>query len=119
MSKNVILLVESTLLTHDLVEVNALIDEVSAHCRSTEPGMVRYDWFVSPDRRRVRVVEEYVDSDAVRFHVQNYAPYLERMNAVRRIESMLLLGEPDQALVDAMQGRGAEIWAPLTSAAEV
>src|SRR5450755_288267 len=35
-----------------------------------EPGAIVYDWFMSGDRKRCRLLETYSDAEAVRSHVE-------------------------------------------------
>ncbi len=118
MPEPITLIVESAVTDGKYDALVALIAEVAAHCSATEPGLRRYDWFVSDDRSEVRVVEEYADSDAIRFHLENYASFLPAHAECRTPTRFTLLGEPDDALRAAMTERGARVFAPLASLPE-
>ena len=115
MADPITLVVESTITAGKYDDLVALISEVSSHCAATEPGLQRYDWFVNDDRTEVRVVEQYADSDALRFHLRNYASYLPAMAECRTPVRFTLLGEPDEALAAAMAERGALVFTSLAS----
>ena len=117
MAEPITLIVESTVTDGKYDDLIALIAEVSAHCAATEPDQLRYDWYVDADRSEVRVVETYADSDAVRFHLQNYSAYLPAMAECRTTVRITVLGEPDDALRSALGERGAGVFAPLSSPA--
>ena len=72
------LIVESAITDGKLDDLRVLTVEVAAHCAATEDGLITYDWFISDDGTQIRVFEQYADSDAIRFHVGNYASYLPR-----------------------------------------
>lgn len=113
MTEPISLIVESTVAEGKYDDLVALIEEVAAHCAATEPGQLRYDWFVNDDRSEVRVVEDYADSDAVRFHLQNYAAYLPAMAECRTTVRITVLGEPDAPLRTAMDERGAGVFSRI------
>lgn len=117
MASPITLIVESTVVDGRFDDLVALIEEVAAHCSATEPGLQRYDWFVDDDRSEVRVVEQYADSDAIRFHLQNYATFLPALAECRTPVRFTLLGDPDDELRDAMAERGALVFAPLATLA--
>ncbi len=115
MSSKVTLLVESTISSGKISELKNLLKEISAHCKQTEPNMICYDWFINTDETTARVVEQYKDSDAVRFHGKNMAPFQEALGKCRTLSQLVVLGDADAELVAAMSSRGAEIWAPISS----
>ncbi len=73
--------------------------------------MLRYDWFLSDDGSSIRVLEEYVDSDAIRFHTQNCTPFQPAMAECRTVQSLQIFGEPDDDLRAALTSRGAAVFA--------
>lgn len=115
MAEPLTLIVESTVIDGKYDDLVALIERVAAHCSATEPGLQRYDWFANDDRTEVRVVEKYADSEALRFHLENYASFLPAMAECRTPVRFTLLGEPDEALRTAMTERGALVFGSLAS----
>ncbi|MEM7284895.1 MAG: antibiotic biosynthesis monooxygenase [Actinomycetota bacterium] len=115
MSAPITLIVESAVAEGKLNELRSLTAEVAAHCAETEDGLLTYDWFISDDSTRIRVFEQYADSDAIRFHAGNYATFLPALAECRTVERMTILGEPDDELRQMLEARGAGIFGPFAS----
>ena len=109
------LVVESAVTPGKLDQLRSLTAEVAAHCAATETGLVTYDWFISDDGTQIRVFEQYVDSDAIRFHAGNYASFLPALAACRTVERMTVLGEPDPELREMLDARGAAVFSAFAS----
>lgn len=115
MTSPIILVVESAVTPGKLDELRSLTAEVAAHCAATEAGLLTYDWFISDDGTKIRVFEQYADSDAIRFHAGNYASFLPSLAECRTVERMTVLGEPDAELRSMLEARGAAVFAPFAS----
>jgi quinol monooxygenase YgiN len=77
-----------------------------------EPGTLGYDWCLSSDRKCCRVVETYVDANAVLAHlmgpaVQELAPKLLEMSSISGFE---VYGDPGPKSAEILSGFGAEIF---------
>lgn len=96
-------------------ELIALLNELTEHCKKTEPGMLGYDWYLSEDEQHCYVIEQYADEQAVFFHQQNYQPFLPRLNDCRTLESAKVMGNVNDTLKAAMKGMGAEVCSVLGS----
>jgi quinol monooxygenase YgiN len=77
-----------------------------------EPGTLAYDWCLSADRKRCRLVEAYVDANAVLAHmtgpvVQKLVPKLVEVTAVSAFE---VYGDPGPQATAMLTGMGAEIF---------
>jgi quinol monooxygenase YgiN len=77
-----------------------------------EPGTLGYDWCLSRDRKRCRVVEAYADANAVLVHltgpvVQELAPKLLETSSINAFE---VYGDPGQKSAEMLAGFGAEIF---------
>src|SRR5271155_3284134 len=68
MSKGVRFTVSLTIAEGKLAEFENVAQAMLAGARA-EPGTVCYDWYLSGDRRHCRLLESYVDSDAVLMHL--------------------------------------------------
>lgn len=87
-----------------------------------EPGALGYEWFLSADGKRCRLLETYADANAVQAHlsgpvVQKLVPKLLEVSSITRFE---VYGVPDAAAVAALEGLGAEMfryWKELGRAA--
>jgi quinol monooxygenase YgiN len=77
-----------------------LMEEMVTGAR-TQPGTLTYEWYISPDRGSVHVVETYADSEAVVAHhvsegffMQNWARrFAECVNVTR----VVVYGDPNPA----------------------
>jgi quinol monooxygenase YgiN len=77
-----------------------------------EPGAIGYDWFLSADRRRCRIVETYADANAVLAHlmgpvVQELVPKLLATSSLNGFE---VYGDPGPKAAQMLAGLGAEIF---------
>ncbi|WP_262695495.1 antibiotic biosynthesis monooxygenase [Kordiimonas aquimaris] len=92
-----------------------ILDKLTSHVESTEPGTLVYEWFLDDDQTMVCVLERYSDSAAIITHSQAMSPeQREKMAKIGTIESMLVLGTPDEQLASMLKKAGATIMAPLT-----
>ncbi len=62
-----------------------------------EPGALGYDWCLSSDRRRCRILETYADANAVLAHLtgpvgQEFLPTILEASSINRFE---VYGDPD------------------------
>ena len=77
-----------------------------------EPGALEYEWFLSKDNSRCRLLEIYANTEAVQAHmtspvVHELVPKLLAFATVSRFE---VYGVPDQASATALTTFGAEIY---------
>jgi quinol monooxygenase YgiN len=77
-----------------------------------EPGTLGYDFCLSGDRKRCRVVETYADANAVLAHltgpaVQELAPKLLKTSSISGFE---VYGDPGPKSAEMLAGFGAEIF---------
>ena len=77
-----------------------------------EPGTVGYEWHLSPDRRRCRILETYADANALLTHfkgpvVQQLVPKLLESSSVDRAE---VYGDPGAEGREMLTGFGAAIF---------
>ena len=85
-----------------------------------ETGALAYDWFLSDDRKRCRLLETYADAAAVSEHikghvVQQLVPQLLQSSRIERFE---VYGTPDAASAATLKSVGAEIfpyWSEISS----
>jgi quinol monooxygenase YgiN len=85
-----------------------------AAAAATEPGTLRYEWFVAPTPGHYSILEEYVDADAAEVHNNNVAALLGEFFAVADLVSAAFYGELNQYIRDWVTGRdGITVHAPL------
>lgn len=60
---------------------------------STEPGTLRYDWYISPDGTHQITVEEFADSNAFIGHNDHVTPAVPALIDTAEITRAVVLGE--------------------------
>lgn len=79
-----------------------------------EPGTLGYDWFLSADRTRCRIVEHFEGASAALAHlngpvVQDMVPKMLESAAITRFE---VYGDPGQQAAQILSKIGAEMFQP-------
>jgi quinol monooxygenase YgiN len=89
----------------------SIAETMTAGCR-TEPGTLGYDWFSSSDKKRFRLVETYVNADAVLAHFTGpvVTQLVPKLAAVCRIDGIEVYGDPGKQVTGLAAGFGAEIF---------
>ena len=77
-----------------------------------EPGTLGYDWFLSEDRKRCRIVEHFADGNAALAHltgpvVQQLVPHMLESAEITRFE---VYGDPGPQASHMLAGIGAEVF---------
>jgi quinol monooxygenase YgiN len=77
-----------------------------------EPGALGYDWCLSSDRKRCRIIETYADQNATLAHltsavVGELVPKLLQTATLNRFE---VYGDPGPKAAEILAGVGAEIF---------
>jgi quinol monooxygenase YgiN len=77
-----------------------------------EPGALGYDWCLTGDRKRCRIVETYADQNAALAHltssvVQELVPKLLETATLNRFE---VYGDPGPKAAEILAGVGVEIF---------
>jgi quinol monooxygenase YgiN len=77
-----------------------------------EPGTLGYDWCLSGDRTRCRLLETYVDANAVLAHMTGPAvrELVPKLLEVSSVNSFEVYGNPGPEAAQALAGFGAEIF---------
>jgi quinol monooxygenase YgiN len=85
-----------------------------ATAAATEPGTLRYQWFVTQTSGHYSILEEYVDADAAEAHNNHVAALLGEVFAVVDLVSAAFYGELNQYIRDWVTGReGITVHTPL------
>lgn len=115
MSKALSLIVKIKLNGPLTAESRAMLDAMTSGVEANEPNTLVYDWFLSEDGLNICVLERYTDTSAVVTHSKAQTPeFREKMATIGSMESMIVLGEPDEPLAGMLKKGGATIMAPLT-----
>ncbi len=77
-----------------------------------EPGALAYEWYLSGDRSRCRLVETYADEGAVLAHiagraVQELVPKLLEVSSISGFE---VYGDPGSKAAETLKAIGAELF---------
>jgi len=89
----------------------AIVEAMTAGTRK-EPGALAYEWYLSGDRKRCRLVENYKDADAVLAHMTSSVvrELVPKMLAVSRLDRFEVYGDPGPKAAEPLAGVGAEIF---------
>jgi quinol monooxygenase YgiN len=85
-----------------------------ASAAASEPGTLRYQWFVTQRPGHYAILEEYVDADAAETHNGNVSALLVECFSVGELVSVSFYGELNKYLRDWISGRdGVSLNVPL------
>ena len=78
------------------------------------PGALGFDWYLSSDRRHCRLLETYVDADAVIAQISGPVvhEFIPKMLAVAALDSFEVYGDPGPQASAMLAGFGAVTFAP-------
>jgi quinol monooxygenase YgiN len=82
-------------------EFERVVRRFVARVEEREPGTVRYEWFVSEDGERCRIVEEYADEPALLAHLDNIRDLYPELFAVADVTSIEVLGAVTETVKEA------------------
>jgi quinol monooxygenase YgiN len=102
-------LVELTIYEEKFDQFEATAQQMLAASRE-ESGTLGYDFYLSSDRRRCRLLETYKDASAVLAHfkgpvVQQFVPILLELSRLERFE---VYGDPGVEMMPMLQSLGAD-----------
>ena len=97
--------------SEQLAEFKSIAQSMTA-VSAAEPGTLGYEWFVSADGKRFRLVETYVDANAIEAHfmgpaVQQWVP---RLVPVCKVDGFEIYGDPGPKVAQMAGGLGAVIF---------
>lgn len=98
MENRITLIATLELLDDTLSELKAVITDLQEHCKQSEEGMMQYDWYKAENSNVIKVLETYVNSEAVLFHFDNYKPFAPRLNDFRAFVSLEVYGNASETL---------------------
>jgi len=77
-----------------------------------EPGALAYEWYMSSDSSRCRLVETYADEDAVAAHIAGRAvqELVPKLLKVSSISSFEVYGNPGPKSAETLKAIGAELF---------
>ena len=89
----------------------SIAETMTAGCR-TEHGTLGYDWFSSGDKKRFRLVETYLNADAVLAHFTGpvVTQLVPQLAAVCSVDALEVYGDPGPKVRELAAGFGAEVF---------
>ena len=108
MEDRIIVIATLELVDNRLDELRAAVKDLQAHCAKTEKGMLQYDWYVSESTKTIKVLETYVDSEAVLFHFDNFKSFASRLSELRVFVSLEVYGKASEDLRSRVKKINAE-----------
>jgi quinol monooxygenase YgiN len=114
--RNVLIIVDLTINEGKVDEFAGLAKAMIAGSRK-EPGTLGYDWYLSADGKRCRLVETYADANAVLAHLTGpvLRELLPRLLGLANLSRCEVYGDPGPKATEMLTGFGAEIF-PLWQA---
>ena len=91
-------------ISSDSVNVEEFLDNVVKSVNETEPGTMRYEYYLSEDRKKVSLIEIYkTDEDAIT-HMKNFlaAPHSVPFLEIFEIESFKVMGNSSDELKEIL-----------------
>ncbi|WP_394828056.1 antibiotic biosynthesis monooxygenase family protein [Pendulispora albinea] len=85
-----------------------------ASAAATEPGTLRYQWYITQKPGHYSIIEEYTDADAAEAHNNHVGPLLGELFALVDLVSASFYGELNPYIRDWIAGReGISVHKPL------
>ncbi|MAD29667.1 MAG: hypothetical protein CMC00_01400 [Flavobacteriaceae bacterium] len=91
-------------------EVKTLLKQLTEFMRTNEQEAYDYGYYISEDRKRITLVEKYLNSQAAILHADNFEggsnmkPFMDSFT----IESFVLIGNSSKALQDRIKAYGVK-----------
>jgi quinol monooxygenase YgiN len=94
-----------------LEEFKSIAQTMTAVSRA-EAGTLGYEWFVSADGKRFRLVETYVDSSAIEAHFMGAAvqQWVPKLAAVCKVDGFEIYGDPGPKVSEMAGAFGANVF---------
>ena len=113
MTTKLSLIIESDIKPQKERELKNIVHELCDFVERTEPGTLRYDWFIRSNSQSVILLEEYASIEAAMFHGSNYAPYREALDAVRIVKRRVICSAVDDATKGRLKSMAPEFYEPF------
>ena len=83
----------------------ALLKEMVPAVKASEPDTTRYQYFMSPDNKKLTLIEVYPNNEAALFHMAAFAvsPFGEEFLASISITSFVIAGNASPELMESVE----------------
>ena len=113
MNENIHWLLELNVKPGELAAARALMEEMIAATRESEPGTLNYEWYLDENESVCHIHERYADSAAVMTHLENFgAKFADRFLAALEPTRFTVYGDPSDEAAEALGGFGAVFHSP-------
>ena len=91
-------------ISSDSVNVEEFLDNVVKSVNETEPGTMRYEYYLSEDRKKVSLIEIYKSDEDAITHMKNFlaAPHSVPFLEIFEIESFKVMGNSSDELKEIL-----------------
>jgi quinol monooxygenase YgiN len=110
MTDQIVLVAESDIVPGKADALKVLFGKLSDHVLQTEPDLRTYLCHFSEDNTECRTIEHYNNSEAVFFHLENYAPFTEALDKCRKLKKLTVYGNPSEKLRKGLSQMNADIF---------
>jgi quinol monooxygenase YgiN len=112
MSKQTVHLAVDLIINEGKLDAFESIAQAMVAGTQKEPGALSYEWYLSADHKKCRLIETYTDANAVLAHfnglvVQELVPKLLETASLAGFE---VCGDPGPKATEMLKGFGAEIF---------
>ena len=93
---------------HSIEAVKVFLESLTTFMRANEPAAYDYGYYLSPDQKKITLIEKYANSEAAILHANNFesGPNMEPFLAAFTIESFVLFGNSSDALRERIKAYG-------------
>jgi len=113
MTTPLLLIIESDIIPEKEQELRDIVAELCEFVERTEPGTLRYDWFICSENQTIRLIEEYESIAAALLHGSNYAPYRKALDGVRTVRRRTVCGELTDEVKESLRVLNPEFYEPI------
>jgi quinol monooxygenase YgiN len=112
MSKQIVYLIVDLNINDGKLDAFKGLAQTMTGISQKEAGTLGYEWYMSADSKRCRLVETYVDADAVLAHFMGAAvrEYVPKLLETASISSFEVYGDPGPKVTEMVAGLEAEIF---------
>ena len=95
---------------YGLDQVKSLLENLTIFMRKNEPDAYDYGYYISPDEKKITLIEKYKNSKAAILHADNFenGPNMKPFLNTFKINSFILIGNSTEELKNRIKSYGVE-----------